>query len=447
MVAPEHAVIGSAAMRTWLVAIVLSLGVSACGDPDPREAKPAAPDANDAAYTVSGIKDWYLVSNAATTVDEVMTIFVAAPGGTEFVDVWVGDLRVERLAVQPDGRFATQLSVAAVPAGTHEVLLAANGSTTAFAKVPFKRSAPYYVLVTTDWDFADPGNQANTYQDMLHRDHPELRMTHFVGPYTFTDPTVTPARQAELAAWLLKQRDMFDDEIGLHIHPYCNFVTTTGLTCVSDQSTVYLAGDTTGYTIKLGAYNRAQFGQLLDKSIELFAQHGLNRPRTFRAGGWTATLDTLGALADKGFIADTSALNWKRIEEWEGKELYRWNMEQWGPITDTSQPYYVSQSNVLTDAAPTLPLLEVPDNGVMIDYVTLPEMNGIFDTNWDGEPLTSPLTLMMGFHPATPGFNESEYLRVDGFLKYADKHLGTRHLGPVVYITLEDVVAAYPPPI
>jgi hypothetical protein len=72
-------------------------------------------------------------------------------------------------------------------------------------------------------------------------------------------------------------------------------------------------------------------------------------------------------------------------------------------------------------------------------------MNGIFDSNWDGSVLTSPKTLMMGFHPATPGFSEAEYLRVDGFLKYADQHLGTRHLGPVVYITLEDVVAAYAP--
>ena len=84
-------------------------------------------------------------------------------------------------------------------------------------------------------------------------------------------------------------------------------------------------------------------------------------------------------------------------------------------------------------------------DGVMIDYVTLPEMNGLFDANWDGQPLETPRTLMMGFHPATPGFSEGEYLRVDGFLKYADLRLGTRHLGPVVYITLADVVAAYAP--
>jgi hypothetical protein len=427
-------------IRTFLLAVTLA----ACGGfPDPREQKPTAPAANDTAYEVKEIGEWYVTSDAAQTQDELMTIFVAAPAGTDFIDVWIGDLGVQRLAKQPDGRFAIQTSIAELPPGEHDVLLAANGETTAFARVPFKRSAPYYVLVTTDWDFADPGDQANRYQEFLHQNHPELVMTHFVGPYTFTDPAVTPARRAELAAWVVAQRDMHGDEIGLHIHPYCNFVTSAGLTCIIDQSTVF-SSDDTGYTINLGAYGRADMATLLEHAKTLFQQNGLGTPRTFRAGGWTATLDTVAALADTGFIADTSALNWARIEEWEGKELYRWNMENWAPINDTSQPYYPSQNNVLTNDAPTLAILEVPDNGVMIDYVSLPEMNSLFDANFDGQPLLAPRTLMMGFHPATPGFTESEYLRVDGFLKYSDMYLASKRKGPVVYITLEDVVPAFP---
>ena len=50
---------------------------------------------------------------------------------------------------------------------------------------------------------------------------------------------------------------------------------------------------------------------------------------------------------------------------------------------------------------------------------------------------------MMGFHPA-PGFSQGEFGRVDGFLSYADQKLANRDLGPVVYITLEDIVPAYP---
>ncbi|MGE0868921.1 MAG: hypothetical protein AB7P03_10170 [Kofleriaceae bacterium] len=430
-------------------ALVISIGlfVVGCGGndelPGPHPEKPAAPTANDPAYTVHGIHNWYLVSTPATTADELMTIRVAGPDGTDYIDAYIADLPPVRLALQSNGELGQQIDISAVPPGTHDVLLAANGSTTAFAKLSFKRTAPYYVLVTTDWDFSDPGDPANTYQDFLHSNHPHLVLTHFIGPYTFTDPAVSPERRAQLVTWALKQQDTFGDEIGLHIHPYCNFVTSAGLPCVTDQSTVYTM-DTTGYTIKLGAYNRQEFGVLLDHAKELFAAHGLPTPRTFRAGGWTATLDTLGALQDKGFVADTSALNWARIEEWEGDEMYRWNKEQWASIGDTSQPYRPNQTQILSTDEPTLELLEVPDNGVMIDYVTLSEMNGLFDANWTGEPLSAPVTLMMGFHPATPGFSQSEFERVNGFLSYADEHLAIRDLGPVVYITLGDVVAAFP---
>lgn len=437
--------LGSAAMRTWTLA---ALFLVACGGSSgPRDEKPAAPAVNDPAYAIRpALKPWYLVGNAATAGQDVMTIIVDAPAGTDTIDAWVADLPPIRLRETEDGAFGAQVSLATLPAGAYDILLAADGKSTAFADVRFHRSAPYYVLVTTDWDFSDPGQLAISYQSQLHLDHPELRMTHFVGPYTFTDPAITPDRQAALVAWLKKMRDTYADEIGLHIHPYCNFVTSAGLTCITDQSTVY-ATDDTGYTIKLSAYSRAEMGQLLEHADALFVQQGLGKPRTFRAGGWTASLDTIKALADKGYIADTSALNWARIEEWkdaQSGELYRWNMANWAPIGDTSQPYWPNESDVLSAAAPNLSILEVPDNGAMIDYVTLEEMNGLFDTNWDRGVLASPKTLMMGFHPAV-NFSQSELRRVDGFLDYADAHLAARGLGPVVYITLEDLVPAYQP--
>jgi hypothetical protein len=87
-------------------------------------------------------------------------------------------------------------------------------------------------------------------------------------------------------------------------------------------------------------------------------------------------------------------------------------------------------------------LLEVPDNGVMIDYVAMVEMTGLFDANWNGQPLSSPSTLMMGFHPS-PGLSRGEQTRVDKFLDYADDRHSSTHKGPVVYITLDDLVAAY----
>ena len=122
-------------MRTWPLAIVLSLGVLACGDnPPPRTEKPSPPTENDPAYTVDGVKEWWIVPNAATTDPELMTILVTVPSGTEFVDAWVGDVPVKRLAEQPNGQYGVQVSLAGLPPGTHQVLLAANGSTEAFAR-------------------------------------------------------------------------------------------------------------------------------------------------------------------------------------------------------------------------------------------------------------------------------------------------------------------------
>jgi hypothetical protein len=431
-------------MRTRILLITT---IIACGDnglPPLRQEKPGAPEANDPAFAVQGIHQWYLIGNPATPGDDAMRIVVSPQLPVEVVDAWVGDLPPVRLEHQDSGQYVAEVSLANVGAGSDAVLLAADGADTAFARIAFHRSAPYYVLVSTDYDFSDPGATAMMDMEAMHANHPEIRITHFWAPYTYTDPAVTPARRDELTAWIAKQRDMFHDEIGLHIHPYCNFVVDAGLTCITDQSTVY-AEDVSGYTIKVGAYGRTNFGILLDHAADLFDQRGLGRPTTFRAGGWTATIDTLNALADKGYIADTSALNWARIEEWKGKELYSWNMANWAPIDDTSQPWWPNATQILSSETPTLPVLEVPDNGVMIDYVSLAEMTGIFDENWNGSPLASPITLMMGFHPAAQ-FSRDEDLRVDGFLAYADRHLATRDLGPVVYTTLGDVTAAFPAP-
>jgi hypothetical protein len=427
---------------TWARALFV-LGLVGCGGfPDPNPERPEVPAENDPAFDIMQGGGWYLIGNAATPNQDTVAIEIFAPyPETEFIDAWVADRPVTRLTQKHANVFVGEVDITGLPLGEYDVLYAANGSGTAFARLPIIRSVPYYVLVTTDWDFSDPGDVVMDYHTSLHEEHPGLRITHFVGPYTFTDPMVPVARQQELVAKLVKMRDENTDEIGLHIHPYCHFVESAGLTCITDVSTT-MPTDPSGYTINCTAYDRAQFGTLLSHAKDLFVQNGLNVPKTFRAGGWTAGISTLGALADQGFTADTSALNWARIEEWNGKELFRWNMENWAPIGDTSQPYFPSETDPLSSTSPTMSILEVPDNGVMIDYVSLEEMTGIFDANWNGAPLTTPSVLMMGFHPSM-GMPKAERERVDEFLDYADTHHSTTHRGPVVYITLDDLVAVY----
>jgi hypothetical protein len=429
----------------WRLFALGALAACSNGYPAPKDSRPAPPDNNDPAFASQALRSWYLVGDGVTPGDDQMTAIVTAPAEAKYVDAYVADLPPVRMNEQSDG-FAMQFSIAGLAVGDYQILFTENGSDTAFAQVAFHRSSPFYVLVSTDYDFSDPGTYAVGYMDWLHRDHPGMRITHFWAPYTYTDPAVSDARRGELDMWIKAQRDQFHDEIGLHIHPYCNFVVDAGLTCITDQSDVYPLGDTTGYTIMLGAYGRDNFGVLLRHAKDLFAQHGLGTPETFRAGGWTATLDTLLALQDNGYIADTSALNWQYIQDaWKGKLIASWNMQQWMPINDTSQPYYPSM-NAITQTQPgqNLGLLEVPDNGVMIDYVSLDDMHKFFDDNFTGTALQAPRTLMMGFHPSV-NFSQAEYQRVDGFLAYADLHIAAKDLGPVVYTTLQDVTGAFPP--
>jgi len=430
-------------MRAWTLSIAISSSLFGCfGDPDPNPDPPNPPSQNDPAFSIAGLRSWYLIGDAARPGNDRMTFIVTAPSGADYVDAYIPTIGAKRMQHQSDG-YALDLSIAGLAPGDYDILFSANNSNEAFAKATFHRSAAYYVLVSTDYDFSDPGAVSLTRMDALHTNHPGVVITHFWAPYTYTDPAVTDARRDELDTWIKKQRDVNHDEIGLHIHPYCNFVDTAGIACITDQSTVY-ATDTSGYTIKLAAYGRTQMGMLLQRAKDIFATRGLGEPKTFRAGGWTADENVLLALDDNGFVADTSALNWAKIEEWNGKELYTWNMEHWSSITDTSQPYYPSTTDPQTSVAGSnMAMLEVPDNGVMIDYVSLAEMTGIFDANWTGNALLAPTTLMMGFHPAD-GFTSSEYLRVDEFLKYADMHLATKDLGPVVYISLSDVTPVFP---
>ncbi len=423
----------------------LALGLAACGDPPPREDPPADPGVTDPRFSVTGIVGWYLVGDDLTPGHDTLSLRVEGPA--DFVDAWIDGAPGVRLEAR-DGGFELEADISDLAVGEHEVLLAADGSTTAFAKFLPVRSYPMYFQVSTDWDFSDPGDLPLDFQDVLRDEHPGVLVTNFIGPYTFTDPAVTDAREDELVAWMKRERDELGGEIALHIHPYCNFVEYAGLTCNTDDSTVRDV-DTSGYSVRVDAYGDANFRILLETADDLFEERDLGKPTTFRAGGWTATIETLRALAATGYVADTSANNWERMEEWNGPlspgTLYDWNMEHWAPITDTSQPYYPNMDDILSDEDPALSILEVPDNAIMVDYVRVDEMIEIFDANWDGAPLDHPVSYMMGWHPSS-NFSSEEMTRIRGILTHADQFLAANGDGPVVYALLRDMPKVWKQP-
>src|SRR5207237_10092027 len=101
---------------------------------------------------------------------------------------------------------------------------------------------------------------------------------------------------------------------------------------------------------------------------------------------------------------------------WMGTLFAMWTLEHWGMITKTSQPYYPSMMDIQHPTpAPAYPVLEVPDNGTLADYMSAQAMIDVLHMNWpDGKSLAAPTVFQVGFHP--PSFNQSYYPRLDAAL-------------------------------
>jgi hypothetical protein len=438
-----------------LALVMAVVFVSACGStrggiqtPAERVRIPTAPASNDRRFAYDGLNGYYVIGNALTPGHDTLTLTVA-PLGDEprptAMHAWIDRGIGVRLTTGTDGAFALTADVSNLDSGEHEVLLAADGEDAAFARLTFYRTHPLYVVVSSDWDDADSPDVSLELQEGLRRKHPDLVITHFVGPYTFTDPLLTEERRALLARWAAGMRDTFGDEIGMHLHPWCHFIEMTGVPCRITPSTVEPTGDRTGYSVIVASYSEQESIAILDAAKTIFSTRGLGTPTSFRAGGWTAGANTMRALAATGFTVDSSAISWARLAaEWEGYDLYAWNKTQWAPIGDTSQPWYPSIANLLGDAAPHVPVLEVPDNGNLVDYITAGEMIDVFTKNWTGRPgaLTEPRQLSIGYHPTTL-FQSDLEARLDSALRHIDRYQAKNGAGPVVYTRLSDLTKVW----
>ena len=98
---------------------------------------------------------------------------------------------------------------------------------------------------------------------------------------------------------------------------------------------------------------------------------------------------------------------------------------------------------MLTTGPDALGILEVPDNGILVDYVEMDEMIEIFEANWGGGALASPTAYSIGYHPSN--FGTVFKLRFSATLRHVDKFLASRDDGPVVYATLSSLTKVWTP--
>jgi hypothetical protein len=252
------------------------------------------------------------------------------------------------------------------------------------------------LLVTVDWEGRnlDPAN-LQAMQD-FRAQFPQLPILHYLNAAYFTKPDAdaTEAEQAMRGALAP------GDEAGLHIHGWKRLFEAAGVTFRASPQFNTTApatdcGYDCGHMVPISAYTVEELRRVIRFSNATLKAHGFGTPRSFRAGGWMAAPNVLHALAAEGFKTDSSAVHAAYLESWSAMPLYKWLTQLWPGTDATTQPYPIT--------TPAGPILEIPDNGCLADYMPAVKQLAAFERAaqaWLADP-ASTRVFVVGFHQET----------------------------------------------
>ena len=288
----------------------------------------------------------------------------------------------------------------------------------------FYVSYPLYVTWTIDYEGFDVKDQ---YLESLAKISSDFGMpiTHLFNPRIFIAGEITKKRAQYLADWVAKRVSENGDEVGLHLHMHLDMVKAAGLTPKTEPR---WGGRSNGHDVLTSAYDYQEFSRLLQWSIKQFSDHGLSRPLSYRAGGWNIDLENMRALADNGFLIESS-----------GREYFDWGPNQvkspWH-LASTTRPYQISQSDINSSAAPNLNLWEFPNNGMDSTNNKADVLIKKFNDNYQGNPINSAQTITYLSHPHWLDTYDTPQLRA--LFSYIDDFRVVNDSGPVIFVTLQD---------
>ncbi|HBG81796.1 TPA: hypothetical protein DDW69_03055 [candidate division CPR2 bacterium] len=297
-----------------------------------------------------------------------------------------------------------------------------GGQTYKSQKHGFYVSYPLYVTWTQDWEGIDV---SQVYLNAMANiaDNHGLSMTHLFNPRIYVS-SMPQDRQDYLTDWVKQREKVKDEEVGLHLHMYYDFIKDAG---VVPKNSPNWGDSGDGYGSLTSNYNEAEMVKILERALWWFEKKGLLKPVSFRAGGWFANEETLKSLEKVGIKLDSS-----------GRTSYSFYSEK-GPwnLSKTAAPYKPSRTDQNKTSDDALDVWEVPNNGADSYWFSAKDMISRFDENYKGGILTDKKQVTYLSHPHW--FNRAEQDKVNEVFNHVDQFKYEKDLGPVIYVTLRDI--------
>jgi hypothetical protein len=219
------------------------------------------------------------------------------------------------------------------------------------------------VAVTVDWEGAELSPDGLDAIDALRKQLGTAPITHFVSAAYFTKDHADPRAATSLAESIHP-----GDELAIHLHAWRSLARASGIEPKLSPSFVtgtdklfdFEDGDV-GFDTDLDVYNVTELRALIRTSARLLAQTHVAVSKTFRAGGYLGTPKVLQAAREEGYLVDSSATDYRQIDEGKDTVMLKRVQEVWPKTETTTQPYFVD--------GPSHQLLEIPI-AATADYVT-----------------------------------------------------------------------------
>jgi hypothetical protein len=326
-----------------------------------------------------------------------------------------------------------QIETSTLPLGKHQIkTLVTIGNTVISSKsTQFNISDPVYITWTIDWEGYDaPDNFLDAMIDVSQAY--TIPMTHLFNPRIYTNPEITAERAEHLTNWVKNRQVVYNEEIGLHLHMFPDFVEAAGLEPKLEP--VWGGGFSPGYDILTTNYDQTEMFQILEYAKSLFTEKGLGQPRSYRAGAWFANTETLAALEQAEFLVDSSART--KYLFGTNKVAGPWN------VSITTQPYNPSTTDQNSSSPPPqFDILEVPNNGADDYAFSAAEMIERFDQNYSGGINHKLVQVTYLTHPQW--FNSTRQQNMNQVFSHINQYRFDQDKGPVVPTTLLGIYRAW----